>query len=428
MVDQDPKKSPSIPSWQQQYNSEPKDNRPPPSDDQPPDHSTRPASPSAELPLLEQAQRFLEDDSIRDAPRERKVAFLEKKGLQAEEIEKLLGPERPNPPPTSEEASELKTIHDSSQTQIPEREETEAPSDPASEEAPPQQTTAAQKKRDVPPIITYPEFLLKPQKPPPLVTFERLAHAAYAFAGVSALTWAASKYIVQPMLETLTEARHDLADTARTDLETLNKKLESTVSHIPYIPSSAVLQQQQKAQDGGDDVESVDSDPTELFHRDVATQTSPRPSRSMSISSFPDNEYHYLSSAQDPTTSQSSRLRSLHSTLFSLLNSQNNSYSQDRLKDSVGGFQAVLDKLESSHNPFQVDFMGSGSSFTSYSGPGSSSTATATGTDSSKQKKQPPASEATKFKNEIRALKGALLSSRNFPTARPAQPFTLLAR
>ncbi|KIW77366.1 hypothetical protein Z517_09812 [Fonsecaea pedrosoi CBS 271.37] len=415
MVHEDPKKTPSIPSWQQQYTSEQK-NGDSSSHDQPPDTSTQSPPPPSEIPLLEQARKFLEDESIQNASRERKVAFLEKKGVQAEEIEKLLGPEHSSPSTPTDEDSELKTIHDSSQTQASAGKETESTTKSVGEEARSQSTRVAQ-KRDVPPIITYPEFLLKPQKPPPLVTFERLAHAAYVFAGASALTWAASKYIVQPMIESLTEARHDLAETAKTDLETLNKKLESTVSHIPYIPSSTVLQQQ-KAQDDDDDVESVDSDPTELFHRDVATQTSPRPSRAMSFSSFPDNDHLY---AQDPTTSQSSRLRSLHSTLFSLLNSQNNSYSQDRLKDSVSGFQAVIDKLEASHNPFQVDFMGS---FSSYSGPG---TSTATGTDN-KQKKQTPVNEATKFRNEIRALKGALLSSRNFPTARPAQPFTLPSR
>lgn len=40
--------------------------------------------------LLEQASRFLEDPTIRDAPRERKVAFLESKGVGPEDIESLL--------------------------------------------------------------------------------------------------------------------------------------------------------------------------------------------------------------------------------------------------------------------------------------------------------------------------------------------------
>ena len=43
--------------------------------------------------LLEQASRFLEDSTIRDAPREKKIAFLQSKGVATEEIEKLLGPE-----------------------------------------------------------------------------------------------------------------------------------------------------------------------------------------------------------------------------------------------------------------------------------------------------------------------------------------------
>jgi hypothetical protein len=41
--------------------------------------------------LLEQASRFLDDASIRDAPREKKVAFLESKGVSVEDIETLLG-------------------------------------------------------------------------------------------------------------------------------------------------------------------------------------------------------------------------------------------------------------------------------------------------------------------------------------------------
>jgi hypothetical protein len=43
--------------------------------------------------LLEQARRFLGDATIRDAPREKKVAFLESKGVSAEDIGTLLGTE-----------------------------------------------------------------------------------------------------------------------------------------------------------------------------------------------------------------------------------------------------------------------------------------------------------------------------------------------
>jgi hypothetical protein len=41
--------------------------------------------------LREQAAKFLQDASIRDANRERKVAFLESKGVKRDDIEALLG-------------------------------------------------------------------------------------------------------------------------------------------------------------------------------------------------------------------------------------------------------------------------------------------------------------------------------------------------
>lgn len=43
-------------------------------------------------PLLEQASNFLEDPTIRDAPWDKKVAFLGSKGVKNEEIEKLREP------------------------------------------------------------------------------------------------------------------------------------------------------------------------------------------------------------------------------------------------------------------------------------------------------------------------------------------------
>jgi hypothetical protein len=43
--------------------------------------------------LIDQAKRFLDDATIRDAPREKKVAFLESKGVGADDIETLLGAE-----------------------------------------------------------------------------------------------------------------------------------------------------------------------------------------------------------------------------------------------------------------------------------------------------------------------------------------------
>src|ERR1700677_5077751 len=58
---------------------------------------------------LEAARKFLEDESIRNEPRDRKIAFLKEKGLQNEEIQSLLGYEKPAATSLSE--LELKTVH-----------------------------------------------------------------------------------------------------------------------------------------------------------------------------------------------------------------------------------------------------------------------------------------------------------------------------
>jgi hypothetical protein len=58
--------------------------------------------------LLVQASRFLDDATIRDAPREKKVAFLASKGVTAEDIETLLGaPRQEDSHKELEEAGEL---------------------------------------------------------------------------------------------------------------------------------------------------------------------------------------------------------------------------------------------------------------------------------------------------------------------------------
>lgn len=41
--------------------------------------------------LIESAKKFLEEDEVKDATTDKKIAFLESKGLENEEIEQLLG-------------------------------------------------------------------------------------------------------------------------------------------------------------------------------------------------------------------------------------------------------------------------------------------------------------------------------------------------
>jgi Pex14 N-terminal domain len=349
---------------------------------------------------LEHARRFLDDVSIKNAPRDRKREFLETKGLTPEQIEQLLTTDSQQQQDNSS-VEDMKTVHDSTTSNDYDSLQKQPEQPPPPQSAPTE--TSRNPTSDVPPIITYPEFLLKPQKPPPLVTVDRLTTAAYALAGLSALTYGASKYLVQPMLEALVDARHDLSITAQDSLSKLNSKLESSVSHVPYIPP---LNNTNQSTYPDPDTESIDSDPTELFHRDIATQTSPARSRSSSHST--------TNPLQTPTDLQTTRLASLHSSLRSLLFSTTTHFSQDHLSKSLTELQTVIDKLHSSSSEYIDSAYASNYSYQN--------------TSTSKKKQAEQESQAVRVKADIRALKGAFLSSRNFPTARAAVPFTMPAR
>lgn len=385
------------PSWQQ---SEKADN---PSLRSEHVHTSDPTTQSSHAELLEQAKEFLKDDSIQNASHERKVAFLKTKGLNASDIDELL---RDSPEVHSDKRSdELRTVHDSegptTSTDSPEPQPSTTPVQP------PSNRLDQEDRREIPPIITYPEFLLKPQKPPPLITVPRLINAGYVFGTLATLTYGASKYIVEPMLETLTEARHSLASTTLTDLETLNTKLESTVSHVPYISSASLRRSQGQSDELDEENDSITSDPTELFHRDIATQTTPTLSRTPSQE---DTDTHL-----DPTTQQVVRLSSLNDTLTSLveaLDPKEVPYlpppANKKLRETLQDFQNVLDKLESAYNPLRGEYY---------------STVYAQAADS-KNKSGKDNDMVSKVRTEIRNLKGAFLSARNFPTApRPVNSY-----
>lgn len=370
------KKSNAIPAWQQ---AAAQSDAP----QQAFDSTTQDTKPSDDL--LDVARDFLKDEAIRNASHADKVEFLKQKGIPTDDIEKLLTEESLE--------TELKTVHDASSVATKDTQAVLA-AEPITPSVPP---TASPTRTDLPPIITYPEFLVKPQKPPPLITVDRLVNAGYAIAGVAAFTWAANKYIVEPMLESLTEARHDLADQTLEELEKLNTKLEGTVSHVPYIASTAV--KKALAEQEHDDVASIDSDPTELFHRDIATQTSPGLSRASSEISL---SRHTL----DPTVAQAERLSGLSYSLRSLANDIEHRHNTEKyLQKTVEDFQKKLETYESSYSLLKGDYL-------------SSST-------NSDAKKTTSTQEALKFKQEIRALKGAFLSSRNFPSA--PRPTTAVA-
>ncbi|KAK4111150.1 hypothetical protein N656DRAFT_780949 [Canariomyces notabilis] len=319
---------------------------------------------------LEQARKFLRDAQVQNEIPERKAQFLRSKGFSDSDIEGLL----------------KEVLQDSGQeSQVSAKEETiEVP------------TT---KKEDRPPIVTYPEFLTKPARPPPLVTVNGFLNTLYAFAGLATAVYGTSRYIAQPMADSLTEARVSLHETAKQDLAKLVSKLESTVSDIP---TPKLKDTKPPAAEDNDAASSYD-DPTELFHRDIGVQTSRPPSPFNSTAIPTATSFFGLSSQsqssnrqpqESPTALQTRQLSSLTASLKMLgdgLVSQT---------ESLGEVQTVLDLLKEDLDTLSAtqttDFVGG------YSLYGAAS-------------RNEPDDEIRQAKENIRRVKGVLLSTRSFP-------------
>lgn len=405
----------SIPSWQQPNNTAAESSASAPSW-QSSDDNTTPTTPRPTL--LEQATKFLEDESIRDASTDRKAAFLETKGLRKDEIDSLLGISRNDEATTSNSNSETttsgsdsaSTATDSSNQNGSQSNSSESASqksqNPTSSPSPPPSspTTTAQSSppRDVPPIITYPEFLVKQSKPPPLVSFNSILYTLYGAAGLGASIYGASEYLVKPMLANLTSARHDFAQTTKANLRTLNEKLEQNVSTIPPQLSSANKEAGDNADE--DDADSITSDPTELFHRDVATQTSAQ--------DIAPKEKPADAETPTPTATVDSHQKSLEtitSNLREFANTENDSTAcDDTVRSSLRDVHYYLDGLIYSNPSY-----GPVSGYGSWNSSGTSdSNGKATGVEKGEE------DAIASFKSEIRGVKGALLSAKNFPSSR----------
>lgn len=251
--------------------------------------------------------------------------------------------------------------------------------------------------RDVPPVITYPEFLVHANKPPPLVTTSFLFSTAYLASGIAASMWALSKYIVLPMQLNLSECRHDFFTHASTQLESLNSKLSSMVS---AIPASRPTTSQGIVEDHTDDTSESShiSDPTELFHHDVGTQTSPtllshRSSFSSSLSS---------PSPADTTAQHEERLRTLSLHLKDLQSSVRQVVEkEDDISSQLTNLNSYLSEMKYSNSFVNSKYSGLWSSVGTMGG----------GVSSENQ------DEIDRVMKDIRAVKGVLLSTRNFPRA-----------
>jgi len=93
----------------------------------------------------------------------------------------------------------------------------------------------------------------------------------YAFGGIATVLYGTSKYVLEPMVHSLTEARVSLHESAKEDVTKLVAKLETMVSEIPPAAKTAAHTEEVYRDD---DEKSSYEDPTELFHRDIGVQTS----------------------------------------------------------------------------------------------------------------------------------------------------------
>ncbi|KAF9738134.1 hypothetical protein PMIN06_011080 [Paraphaeosphaeria minitans] len=376
---------PGIPSWQRAQAPGPtpaeKDDAQPLSEQQPDSTPTPPSgaeeaargedatqeAATEDATLLGQASKFLEDPAIRDAPRENKVEFLQAKGVKARDIEELLSNETPQH--VSEDIA-----------QAGERAWSSKATSKASRVPAPQS-----QPRDIPPIVTYPEFLAQPTEKPPLVTMKRLLNTAYMAGGLVATVYGLSKYIIGPLTQNLTESRHDFASHAQEHLDQLNERLRDAAS------VDAATKQKPNASDVADDISEADSDPTELYHRDFGTQTTPALSRRDSKSSHATEDESVVKAHENRLSIITSHLRELQSTR------SNDTASSDSLKTQLSDLQTYLSDI-SYQNQY---YSGSGGFYGGMYG----LPKTSDGKDD----------QMEVLKNDIRAVKGVFLSARNFP-------------
>ncbi|KXJ89649.1 hypothetical protein Micbo1qcDRAFT_189364 [Microdochium bolleyi] len=293
---------------------------------------------------LDQARRFLRDAIVRTETAERKTAFLKNKGFKEEEIQQLI-----------EEADSGFEGPISADSQ---------PSEPA-------------------PIITYPEFLTKSAKPPPLATPSSVLNILAVSGGVWTALYGAARYIVNPMTQNLSDSRQDYYNHVNEHLSTFVEKLEGVVSEVPYKNGKLIKPVNDEYHDD-DDVASTASDPTELFHRDFGTQTDPPTSLLAPLDSEKKSE--------KPIDVQARRLASLRAQLEDLTKT----YTQRA--ENTEDLNAILREIREDVDKLAYPQMDYGSSYAGFSGRSSN-----------------PDDEVQKTKDAIRSVKGMFLSSRSFP-------------
>ena len=331
------------------------------------DTNTEPSTtPDVTLSAEEQSQQleivksFLEDPGVKDEPVEKKREFLESKGIAEAMIDQELGPKPTPSPQPAINTAEFASFKEASQS-------------PRAQPQPPARINA-------PPIITYPEFLEDARKPPPLITPMRVLNATYVASAIAAIAYGASTFLVKPMAASLTDARHDFAIHGQSKIDELNTRLSKIVSKIPEPKPAADASEL-------DDVESLASDPTELFHRDIGTQTSPAITPAPSSTTSPETK--------TTADKQTDRLDIIKSHLDEMLSGLQ--AGEQPAKDRLEETNKLRHHLDNMMYRVQTANMWSTGNFTMDGKPGED------------------ANDAIEeVKKEIRGVKGVLLSAKRF--------------
>lgn len=192
------------------------------------------------------------------------------------------------------------------------------------------------------------------------------------------------------MTEKLAESRHDFAAHTQEQLLELNKKLGEAVSVDPASKTKKTTSEI------GDDVSEADSDPTELYHRDYGTQTTPNLSRRPSVTDI---------DAHPTVTAHEKRLKIISSHLNEIAANRTNSrVSHDSLQTKVSDLTSYLNDMS-----YQSQY------YSSMSGMYGGNYGLPHGKDGKKD-------QIDVLKQDIRAVKGVFLSARNFPTGGARTP------
>ncbi|KAI1480576.1 peroxisomal membrane anchor protein conserved region-domain-containing protein [Daldinia eschscholtzii] len=388
----DPKQK--IPSWQHaQYETK-----------EPPETSEAQDADTTEV-NLDQVRKFLKDETVRNSSIEKKREFLKGKGLDDTQIQQLLDEvETEQDAAQSSNNSNTPTNTESTKEEIKGGKAVEQSRDvekavqTASSSSSSSSTTTPPTPSDVAPIITYPEFLTTAPKPEPLITPTRLGNILAVTGSIWTLLYGAARFGVNPMVNSLNDARSEYFSHVSSKLEQLVEKLEETASEVPYHNGKPLRSRLLLDNEGGaggryadDDGESTFSDPTELFHRDVGTQTSPV----MMNAEFGSSA---SSLADKPIDSQARRLTALRASLREM-NDMHVRHAEGAA-DLNSLLREVRDEVDKLGLPPMMDFS------SVYGGFGyGRSTSPSEAND-----------EVKKTKDAIRSVKGMFLSSRSFPT------------